>query len=139
MKFPKQNWARLNPRKRELAISYNVPPRASAIYNRMLADEEPIDLTPYALLQSGARSLLGQAMEPKSMFKRGPEEELQRLQGDVDRLATEIEEALAAIEEERSRLKKYREDSSVVQYYSDSMRIIVEDLKSALIKRGKER
>jgi len=138
MRFPKQYWMRPDWRKGGLATSYNVPPRANAIHNRMLADEEPVDLTLNALLRSGARSLLGQATEPESRFRRSPKEELQRLQAEVDRLATEIEEALANLEEERSRLMKYREDGSVVQYYKDVMQIIVEDLKSAIVRRGKE-
>lgn len=100
-------------------------------YLRLFREDYPIDLSPGFLMEIGVKALLGESDEPITL-KRTPEEELSKLEKDVESLRAEIQEEIANKEELHRSLLQYEEDRTIIGYYYETMDLLVDRMWESL-------
>ena len=110
------------------------------IHERLIKEAIPIDISAMTLLQVGVKRSLGKAILSNELFLRPPRDEVERLKLLDHEMDNEISESEKDVDDKVSRLMRYEEDYSIIEYYIDCIDISIKKMKemSDLERRNNE-
>jgi hypothetical protein len=117
-------------KKEEVRISSDIESR----YVKLLRSEMPVDLTQDAILILGVKRLLESKEASEQVFRRSPEEELERRRRRNSELDRMIREKTVALRDQHQCNLTYREDNEIVEYYLHDLDIAVKRMREVLAK-----
>jgi len=124
-------------RETNLRVQIPIDPETQSQYDRLLREQIPIDLSPQEILRLGTSRILNHPKHATPEFRRTPEEELDGRRKLSSELDQGIREKMAAFEELHRNCLTYQEDNAILEYYSETMDLLIQRMKNLLAKRGR--
>lgn len=111
------------------SIRIEIAQPTRVIYERLIKDAVPVDISAQTILQIGVKNGLGRASVPNKLFLRSPKDEIGRLKLLDQEIDREISASEKEVNDEESRLMRYEEDFSIIEYYIDCVDICIRKMK----------
>lgn len=120
------------------SINIEIAQPTRRIYERLIKDAAPIDISAMTILQVGVKKGLGKAIISSELFLRSPKDEIERLKLMDNKMDTEINESEQDVDDTETMLMRYEEDFSIIEYYIDCIDISIKKMKEMSNSRKAE-